>query len=77
MMNHVNSCCRKKLHRKCLYDIAMTVLPEDFFGLLVLEKIDPDIDHTEASKTVASVFLSGVAFTLNILLNFLINFLRL
>lgn len=42
MMNHVNSYCRKKLHGKCPYDIAMTVLPEDFFGFLGLEKIDPD-----------------------------------
>ncbi len=42
MMNHVNSYCRKKLHGKCPYDIAMTVLPEDFFGFLGLERIDPD-----------------------------------
>ena len=42
MMNHVNSYCRKKLHGKCPYDVAMNVLPEDFFGFLGLEKIPPE-----------------------------------
>lgn len=42
MMNHINSYCRKKLHGKCPYDVAMAVLPEDFFGFLGLEKIDPN-----------------------------------
>ncbi len=42
MMNHVNSYCRKKLHGKCPYDVAMNVLPEDFFGFLGLEKVPPE-----------------------------------
>lgn len=38
--NHVNSYCRKSLLGKCPYDIAMSLIPEDFFIMLGLEKID-------------------------------------
>lgn len=39
MMNHINSYKRKALFGKSAYDLAMTVLPEDFFILLGLEMI--------------------------------------
>ena len=42
MMNHINSYCRESLFGKCPYDIAMAVMPEDFFILLGLEKIPAD-----------------------------------
>lgn len=41
MMNHINSMFRKTLYGKSPYDVAMAVLPEDFFILLGLEKISP------------------------------------
>lgn len=41
VMNHVNSFYRKELFGKSPYDVAMSLLPEDFFILLGLEKIDP------------------------------------
>jgi len=40
--NHVNSYCRKSLFHRCPYDVAMQVVPEDFFLLLGLEKIAPE-----------------------------------
>ncbi len=42
MMNHINSYCRKSLWGKSPYDLAMAVMPEDFFTLLGLEKILAD-----------------------------------
>ena len=42
MMNHINSYCRESLFGKCPYDMAMAVMPEDFFTLLGLEKIPAD-----------------------------------
>lgn len=39
MMNHINSYKRKALFGKSAYELAMTVLPEDFFILLGLELI--------------------------------------
>lgn len=42
MMNHVNSFLRKELFGKSPYDVAMAVLPQDFFILLGLEKISPE-----------------------------------
>lgn len=39
MMNHINSYCRKGIHGKTPYALAMNVLPEDFFILLGLEEI--------------------------------------
>lgn len=42
MMNHINSYNRSSLFGKCPYDLAMNVLPEDFFILLGLEKIPSD-----------------------------------
>lgn len=39
MMNHINSYKRKALFGKSAYDLAMSVLPEDFFILLGLEVI--------------------------------------
>lgn len=39
MMNHINSYKRKALFGKSAYEIAKTVLPEDFFILLGLEEI--------------------------------------
>ena len=41
MMNHINSFLRKELFGKAPYDIAMSVLPSDFFIMLGLEKIAP------------------------------------
>lgn len=38
--NHVNSYCRKSLYGRSPYDIAMAVIPDDFFTMLGLEKID-------------------------------------
>lgn len=37
--NHLNSYVRKSLFGRCPYDLAMAVLPEDFFMLLGLEHI--------------------------------------
>lgn len=42
MMNHINSYCRQSLYGKCPYDLAMSVMPEDFFLLLGLEKVPAD-----------------------------------
>lgn len=42
MMNHINSYCRKALFGKSPYDLAMAVMPKDFFILLGLEKIPSD-----------------------------------
>lgn len=42
MMNHINSYKRKTLYGKSPYDIAMQILPEDFFILLGLEAIPPE-----------------------------------
>lgn len=42
MMNHVNSYSRSSLFGKSPYDVAMAVLPEDFFIFLGLEKIPAD-----------------------------------
>lgn len=42
MMNHINSYKRKALYGKSAYELAKTVLPEDFFLLLGLEEIPPD-----------------------------------
>lgn len=42
MMNHVNSYSRSSLYGKTPYDLAMAVLPEDFFIFLGLEKIPAD-----------------------------------
>ncbi|WP_130836043.1 hypothetical protein [Lachnoclostridium sp. Marseille-P6806] len=39
LTNHVNSYARKSLFGKCPYELAMTVLPEDFFLLLGLKRI--------------------------------------
>lgn len=39
LMNHINSYKRKALFGKSAYDVAMNVLPEDFFVLLGLVKI--------------------------------------
>lgn len=39
MMNHINSYKRKALFGKSAYDLAMSVLPDDFFVLLGLEVI--------------------------------------
>lgn len=39
MMNHVNSYSRKSLYGRSPYDLAMQILPDDFFILLGLEKI--------------------------------------
>lgn len=41
-MNHINSYCRKSLFGKSPYDLAMSIMPEDFFILLGLEKIPAD-----------------------------------
>lgn len=41
MMNNINSYSRKALYGKTPYDVAMKVLPEDFFILLGLEQIPP------------------------------------
>ena len=38
--NHVNSYCRKSLFGSCPYELAMRVIPEDFFILLGLELVD-------------------------------------
>lgn len=37
--NHVNSYCRKSLYGKSPYDVAMNVIPEDFFEKLGLTKV--------------------------------------
>ncbi len=42
MMNHINSYARSSLFGKTPYDVAMAVMPEDFFTLLGLEKIPGD-----------------------------------
>lgn len=42
MMNHINSYKRKSLLGKCPYDIASSILPEDFFILLGLCCILPE-----------------------------------
>lgn len=42
MMNHINSYKRKALFGKSAYEIAKSVLPEDFFILLGLEEIPAD-----------------------------------
>jgi len=42
MMNHINSYARSSLFGKTPYDVAMAVMPEDFFILLGLEKIPSD-----------------------------------
>lgn len=42
MMNHINSYKRKALFGKSAFELAKTVLPEDFFVLLGLEEIPPD-----------------------------------
>jgi len=42
MMNHINSMYRKEAYGNSAYDLAMSVLPEDFFNLLGLEKIPPE-----------------------------------
>ncbi len=42
MMNHVNSLKRKSLYGRSPYEVAMNVLPEDFFILLGLEQIPPE-----------------------------------
>ena len=42
MINHINSFCRKSLWGKSPYDLAMNVMPQDFFVLLGLEKIPAD-----------------------------------
>lgn len=42
MMNHINSYSRKALFGKSPYDMAMSVMPEDFFTFLGLEKIPAD-----------------------------------
>lgn len=39
MMNHINSYKRRALFGKCSYELAMNILPEDFFILLGLEQI--------------------------------------
>lgn len=41
LTKHLNSYVRKSLFGKCPFDMAMAVLPEDFFILLGLEKIPP------------------------------------
>ncbi|MBQ9134814.1 MAG: hypothetical protein IJX66_01820 [Lachnospiraceae bacterium] len=41
MMNHINSYSRKALYGKTPYDVAMKILPEDFFILLGLEQFPP------------------------------------
>lgn len=41
MMNHINSYARKSLLGKSPYEVAMTILPSDFFLLLGLELIAP------------------------------------
>lgn len=40
--NHINSYVRKSLYGKCPYDIAIPLLPEDFFIGLGLEQIPAD-----------------------------------
>ncbi len=42
MMNHINSYKRKTLYGKSPYDVAMQILPEDFFIFLGLEAIPSD-----------------------------------
>lgn len=42
MMNHINSYKRKALYGKSAYEVAKSVLPQDFFDLLGLEEIPPD-----------------------------------
>lgn len=42
MMNHINSFKRKSLFGRSPYEVAMNVLPEDFFILLGLESIPPE-----------------------------------
>lgn len=42
MMNHINSYKRKALFGKSAFELAKTVIPEDFFVLLGLEEIPPD-----------------------------------
>lgn len=42
MMNHINSYKRKALYGSSPYEIAMQVLPKDFFDLLGLEIISPE-----------------------------------
>lgn len=42
MMNHINSYSRQSLYGKSPYDLAMQMLPEDFFILLGLEVIPPE-----------------------------------
>ena len=42
MMNHINSYKRKKALGKSAYDVAMAVVPEEFFDRLGLYKIDPN-----------------------------------
>lgn len=42
LTNHLNSYSRKSLYGKCPYDVAMQLLPEDFFCLLGLEKVSAE-----------------------------------
>ena len=42
MMNHINSYKRKALYGKSAYEVAKSVLPEEFFFLLGLEEIPPE-----------------------------------
>lgn len=42
LMDHINSYKRKSIGGKCPYDLARTLLPEDFFLLLGLETIPAD-----------------------------------
>lgn len=42
MMNHINSYYRRSLMGKSPYEVAMSMLPEDFFLLLGLEIIPPE-----------------------------------
>jgi len=42
MMNHVNSLKRKSLYGRSPYEVAMNVLPDDFFIFLGLELIPPE-----------------------------------
>ena len=42
MMNHINSFKRKSIYGRSPYEMAMAVLPSDFFILLGLEIISPE-----------------------------------
>lgn len=49
MVNHINSYARRSLFGKCPYDVARSVLPEDFFILLGLEQYPMNEVHLKPS----------------------------